>query len=127
MYSTFPRAALWASAAILAGAPALAQNNDRPPPRSPLDAKADVPSLRYRSPFTAYQSITNEKPRSWKEVNDNVERVGGWREYLKEAQQGDAPSPPATRQTPAQGEPTQPSQGEPAKPAPGGRRGHGTH
>lgn len=38
----------------------------------------------YRSSFDGYQRFTQEQVGSWKDANDNVGRIGGWREYAKE-------------------------------------------
>ena len=46
----------------------------------------------YRSAFEGYQPYTDEKIAPWKESNDNVGRIGGWREYAKQAAQA-APGP----------------------------------
>jgi hypothetical protein len=32
-----------------------------------------------------YQPFSDEKVVPWKEANDNVGRIGGWREYAREA------------------------------------------
>ena len=41
----------------------------------------------YRSTFEDYKPYTDEKIINWKQANDNTGRIGGWREYAKEAQQ----------------------------------------
>lgn len=56
----------------------------------PLDAKADVPALSYRSSFSSYRAFSDGKPLSWRESNDAVARIGGWRVYAREAQQPEA-------------------------------------
>jgi hypothetical protein len=56
----------------------------------PLDPKATVPALRYESSFSQYRPLGDEKPVSWREANDTVARIGGWRVYAREAQQPDA-------------------------------------
>lgn len=61
----------------------------------PLDAKAGVPALSYRSSFSRYRSLSDDKPVSWREANDAVARIGGWRAYAREAQQPES-TPPAT-------------------------------
>lgn len=63
--------------------------------------------LPYRSALADYQRFTEEKLGSWREANDNVGRIGGWREYAKEARQpaeGSAPGP-AGGATPAARDP----------------------
>lgn len=41
----------------------------------------------YRSTLEGYKSYTDEKITSWEESNDTAGRVGGWREYAKQAAQ----------------------------------------
>ncbi|HOM12965.1 MAG TPA: hypothetical protein PLB41_06570 [Rubrivivax sp.] len=61
----------------------------------PLDAKTDVPALSYRSSFARYRAFNDDKPLSWREANDAVARIGGWRVYAREAQQPE-PAPSGT-------------------------------
>ena len=62
-----------------------------PPARSPrpdpLDPQANVPALRYQSSRQTAGSATADKPLSWRQANDTVARIGGWRVYAREAQQ----------------------------------------
>lgn len=44
-------------------------------------------AVSYQSPLADYQRFTEEKLGAWREANDNVGRIGGWREYAKEARQ----------------------------------------
>ena len=44
---------------------------------SPADPAVAGPPLDYRSAFTAYRSYTEERLRAWRDVNDEVRRVGG--------------------------------------------------
>ena len=48
-----------------------------------------------RSAFESYQSFTEEKLLPWKDANDTVGRVGGWKAYAREAQ-GESAATPAT-------------------------------
>ena len=41
------------------------------------------------SAFDGYKPYSDEPPGNWKAANDNVARIGGWREYAKQAQQPD--------------------------------------
>lgn len=41
----------------------------------------------FRSALEGYQPYTDEKTVNWKEANDTAGRIGGWREYAKEASQ----------------------------------------
>jgi hypothetical protein len=62
---------------------------DRSKP-DPQDARASVPPVTYQSPLATYRGLSEGKVMSWKETNDNVGRIGGWRVYAKEAQQPEA-------------------------------------
>lgn len=105
---------------LLVAAQAQAQSPFTPRP-DPLDPKAQVPSVRYESVFAQFRRIGEDKPLAWREANDAVARIGGWRVYAREAQQPDpaaaakqaAPSPaPASAAAPA------------AMPMPAGPSGH---
>lgn len=77
---------------LLLPAAALAQNAPRP---DPLDAKAATPPVVYRSALVDYKKLAAEPPPvAWRQANDAVERIGGWRAYAREAQ---APEPAASR------------------------------
>ena len=41
--------------------------------------------LQYTSPLGAYQAYADEPIQSWREANDRVGRIGGWRAYAKES------------------------------------------
>ena len=85
----------------------------------PLDAKARVPSLSYESSFSQYRKLGEEKPVSWRDANDTVTRIGGWRVYAREAQQPDpAPAAPAAPAAPSA------IPNDKAKPMPAGHGGH---
>ena len=66
----------------------------------PLDAKAVVAPLIYESSFAQYRRLSDEKLISWREANDAVARIGGWRVYAREAQQA-APAPAASAPKPS--------------------------
>ena len=51
-------------------------------------AAAETAPFAYRSAFEGYQPYTDEKIVNWKEANDTVGQIGGWRAYSKEASQG---------------------------------------
>jgi hypothetical protein len=55
------------------------------------DAAGD---LSYRSAVEGYRSFADEKVVPWRYANENVGRIGGWREYAREAQGGAPSSPP---------------------------------
>ena len=49
--------------------------------------------LQFESVLSRYKPMTVQKLGSWREANDTVTRIGGWRSYLKESQTPDAPEP----------------------------------
>lgn len=74
-----------AASAIAAAAPTIARAQapaDRP---DPLDARAPVAPLQYRSAFDGYRRFADEPVRSWGEANETVGRIGGWKVYAREA------------------------------------------
>ena len=103
----------------------------------PLDPKTSVPALRYSSSLAQHRNGGDAKPVSWKEANDAVARIGGWRVYAREAQQPD-PAPAATSAdaktaaTPTDAKPAAkaadagpaPKSTDSAKPTPTGHGGH---
>lgn len=64
-------------------------------------ATAPTPTATYRSTFEGYQPFGDQQVRAWKESNDNVGRIGGWREYAKEAQQAESKPAQAPASAPA--------------------------
>ena len=55
-------------------------------------AMADAAPPAYRSALEGYQRYTDEKTVNWKEANDATARIGGWREYAREASQSQTPT-----------------------------------
>ena len=49
--------------------------------------------------FEGYQPYTDEKIVNWKEANDDAGRIGGWREYAKEASESQTPDGAASGQS----------------------------
>jgi len=61
-------------------------------PATPAAATTTAPAApppqaasTYRSAFDGYRRFADEPVKSWKEANDNVGRIGGWKTYAKEA------------------------------------------
>ena len=84
------------------------------PKADPLDPKAAVPAPVYRSAFEGYKPYTDEIAGNWKEANDTVGKIGGWRVYARQAREPDAAAGNAASTRP-----------EPAKSMPGSHLGHG--
>lgn len=61
-----------------------------PPPAAadPQNASVVVPATVYRSAFEGYRMFATEKVAPWRDTNETVGRIGGWRVYSREAQQG---------------------------------------
>ena len=76
---------------------AQAESAARSPKPDPLDPKAAVPALTYASSLKLDQRVASVGPTSWREANDTVTRIGGWRVYAREASQ----SAPESKPTPA--------------------------
>lgn len=78
----------------------------------PLDAQARVPAVTHQSPLANYRRLGDDTRVSWREANETVNRIGGWRTYTREAQQPDpAASAPVGRGTPAPASNSGPSHG----------------
>ena len=56
----------------------------------------------YRSALEGYQRYSDEPVQPWRESNDNVGKIGGWRVYAREAQ-GAPAAPAASSKEPAAG------------------------
>jgi hypothetical protein len=69
---------------LTGAAEAQSQNS---PKSGPAKAKT---TLGFKSTFDQYKPYTDEKVSSWKGANDEVGRIGGWRAYLKEANEPDS-------------------------------------
>ena len=48
--------------------------------------------LQYTSTLSGYQAYADEPVQSWREANDRVGRIGGWKVYAKEKPPGVAPA-----------------------------------
>jgi hypothetical protein len=105
-------------ALLLASAAAQAQDATAPTKVDPQDPQARVPALVYVSSLHAPKTPVEQTALSWRQANDTVTRIGGWRAYAREAQQPDTPSAPAA----ATGSMPQHPHPDAAKP-----KGHGDH
>ena len=85
------RTAFLAALCALGLAPAFAQNQ--------MPAPGVMTRPDYRSAFEGYRSFGQEEVQPWKQTNETVREVGGWRAYAREMRQ---PSQvPAEPQNPA--------------------------
>jgi hypothetical protein len=64
----------------------------------------------HQSPFSGYRRYADQRVEPWRETNDRVGRIGGWRAYAREAA-GEAPA----------------SASAPVSASPASGAGHGDH
>lgn len=96
-------------------------------PPDPADPAAAVPAVAYRPTLAGYRAWAPPEPRSWREINDTVARIGGWRVYLREAHAPDPAAADVPAAAPA-GSPAAPAtRAAPSAPAAGSVGGHGHH
>jgi hypothetical protein len=74
------------AAGLAAALTAQAQTAPAPAAPDPLDPQAKVPAVSFESSFARYRRLAEGAPIAWREANDTVTRIGGWRVYLREAQ-----------------------------------------
>ena len=121
-----PATLVWATATAWAqdSRPSLPQR----PAADPLDAMALVAPLTYRSTFATYRRLSEPDAMAWREANDQVGRIGGWRAYAREANAPE-PSPaskPASKPAPSPDPATGTSPSSPSIKDPhGGHHGNG--
>ena len=68
---------------------------------------AVAPTLRYSSVFDQYHDYDEIQVDSWRESNDTVGRIGGWRYYARETEQTDDAE--GTAQPDSSGQPEPPA------------------
>jgi hypothetical protein len=83
------------AAGLSAGASAHAQGAPTPTRPDPLNPAAAVPAAAHATALARYRSAADVKVGSWREANDAVTRIGGWRVYAREAAQPEAATAPA--------------------------------
>ncbi len=93
------------------------------PDADPLDATAKVSPLVYRSALATFQRHSEGEAVPWREANDRVGRIGGWRAYAREANAPEAPASAAPAPQPAAAASAMPT----SKPMPGPHGGHKMH
>lgn len=70
-------------------------------PTSPAGTAApkQAAAAPYKSALESYEPFSENKPLPWREANDTVGKVGGWRAYAKEAHEAPAAAAPAPAAT----------------------------
>lgn len=100
-------------------ATAFAQRPEAAGPRPPVSEA--TPSSVYRSAWSGYRPFADEKSIAWKEANDEVRRIGGWRAYRRESQEHPSGGAGAAGTVPSAQAP------KPAPDAAGATQGHDAH
>lgn len=91
----------WLLYCACAIAPSLAAAQTGGAQPHPADAAARVPPFTYESAFANYARFREEKPAPWREINDEVGRVGGHLGILKGSGHAGHGAPPAKTPAPA--------------------------
>lgn len=60
----------------------------------PAGGNPPPPQLEFESVFDAYRPYRHQAAAPWREANDRVGAIGGWRTYAREAAEQEDPSPP---------------------------------
>ncbi len=95
-------------AGVLSAAPVSASGD-------PANNTATVAPIQYQSPFRDYRPLGEDRNTAWKDANDTVGKVGGWRAYAREAaetnkaREDSAAAPPKPIATPVPPKPAGPS------------------
>jgi len=71
------------------------------PDADPINAQAAVPAAVHRSAIATYRGAEDQTVGTWREANQTVNRIGGWRTYAKERPIEEAPTAPANPPRPA--------------------------
>lgn len=61
---------------------------------APTNTASVASPFQFHSVFTHYNMFTEQPVLPWREANDDVGKIGGWRFYAKEASQPDAADTP---------------------------------
>ena len=115
MFKRSPRESAAAIGLLLATV-VQAQPKQAPDRPDPLNPSAAVPALVHHSTLSGYRAAGEVKVGSWREANESVARIGGWRAYAREANQPEVPA--ATPSTPATPAAAPPPATKPTSPAP---------
>ncbi|MFM8556104.1 MAG: hypothetical protein ACKODG_08010 [Betaproteobacteria bacterium] len=82
----------WAAVAMVV-VPLLAPMPSQVRP-DPLDPNAPVPPLSRQSSLSSPLPLGETAVGSWRDANDTVNRIGGWRAYAREAPRSPVSAPP---------------------------------
>lgn len=88
---TFRTSVLVAGLCVLA-LPVLGESPAGTTFRNPADPSAVTPPAAYVSPFAGYRPFAHDGPATWRGVNDEVGRIGGWKAYAREVFEAQQPT-----------------------------------
>jgi hypothetical protein len=92
--SHFPKKRCAIAVLTLAVPLAFAQTNSPSAKPETKGASEATTLVEYKSSLTNFRPFVDQPIVSWREANDTVAKIGGWRAYAKESQQSEpAPSP----------------------------------
>lgn len=74
------------------------QFSDAPAQPAQAAPAASNASGAYRSAFDGYRTFDDQPVAPWRQSNDTVREIGGWRAYAREAQTGASAAAPAASQ-----------------------------
>ena len=65
------------------------------PRPDPTDVRSPIPPVQHRSALAGYRRQADVPAIPWRDANDTVTRIGGWRSYAREASapEGSASAP----------------------------------
>jgi hypothetical protein len=87
---------VWCVIALVAiGAPSLRAQDDTAARRDPADARAVVPQVIHMSIPLVRADTSDDMRIPWKEANDEVGCIGGWRVYARESRESPSAASPA--------------------------------
>ena len=89
----------------------------------PADPNTAIPATVYVSPFSDYRPLGEDKNTGWKDANDTVGKIGGWRAYAREAADAMKAREPAGAVKPEPTTPPQPPRRPEAPAAPTHKHG----
>lgn len=102
----------------------VAQGQARPAPDSPAGKPIDAPAVAYESAFKGYRRLEDQPVASWRDANNLVHQLGGWKAFAS----GKVPDQPES--LPGEAKPAQSAdKAQPAQspaPAAAGHSGHKT-
>lgn len=102
----------------------VAQGQARPTPDSSAGKPVDAPAVAYESAFKGYRKLEDQPVASWRDANDLVHRLGGWKAFASGKVPDDPKALPGYAKPAQSTDKTAPAQSPPSEAA--GHSGHKT-